>query len=147
MEATTIQKIINEFDTFFKAHKGIKSFRVSPITDFTNEKYPLVWLDVQKINGNYKGGSKMFNFPLYFFSKIPIDYTDTALIKSLSDAEILLDNTYSYFAQNKDKFNFVINADPTTEPVMLEFQDFVAGYLANFQIRTAAFRNETIIPV
>ena len=147
MEATTLQKIISEFDIFFKAHKGIKSFRVSPITDFTNEKYPLVWLDIQKTNETYKGGSKMFNFPLFFLSKIPINYTDNALIKCLSDTEILLNDTYSYFAQNKDKFNVVINADPTTEPAMFEFQDFVGGYLANFVVRTAAFRNETIIPV
>jgi hypothetical protein len=144
---TSLTKIFTEFKNFATEHKQIKTFEVKPLSENTAKGilYPLMWIDLQTVNVAFEAGQMVADIPVYMLDKIERDYSNLAYV--MADALLQLDDLYSIYNDSGCTLGFYFNDNEQATPVVLEFDDLVAGYSMIFKCQILNGLNINEVPI
>jgi len=139
---------LNEtFARFAELHEQIQTYVVMTDSEDPkagNRKYPLMWMQLtDDIVLDRNAASLGLTF--LFLDKVMPD--DSNLLFVLNDCLNLVQDFRDFFDENEEKFKFTIDTDATATPILIDYDDRLAGYSLSVTLDIQSNRDERVIPM
>ena len=132
----TYYEIIDKFESAANYHMAINTFgqgSLDKLNDIPNINYPLLYVRPLSSAGVQPYGQRTLTFEVYIVGVPKLDRTTD--IQTMSDAERILYDVYTFFRDGAEQQTYEINMTGIT-PIQEAFQDRVFGWVGTFNIVT-----------
>ena len=132
----TYKEIIEKFQSAATYHSAIQSFghgSLDKLNDIPNQPYPLLFVRPMGSPGIQPYGQRTLTFEVYILDLPKLDRTTD--IQTMSDAERILYDVYTFFRDGAEQQEYEINMTTIT-PITEAFQDRVYGWMGTMNIVT-----------
>ncbi len=120
-----IKHIDSKMNEFANRHKQISSYKNSPITEFKDVDYPLMWNFYGEIRLNR--GELEIEVTTLILDRVLEDTSNFMDVQN--DTSLLVCDFTTYFTDDEmDEFGFEMNDTPIASPVVMDYDSTLVGY-------------------